>query len=101
MTPEESHVCRNTSEKSTTPEESNVLKLIDDAMSFTFDLSEVVASMCIFLQTCDACLFCQVNLWHQSTLKHIGIKYISQWYYCIAPRAFRIHFASSSGLIPL
>jgi len=71
MTPKESHVCRNTSEKSTTPEESNVLKPIDDAMPFTFDLSEVVAGMCIFLQTCDAS-----GIGHQSELKHNDPMYI-------------------------
>jgi len=77
MTPEESHVCRNQSEKSTTPEELNVIKLIDDAMR----------------QPCAA----PDEAWrigHQSIRKHISIKYISQWYDLTGFNFFYLNFAT-------
>ncbi|MPM12231.1 hypothetical protein SDC9_58583 [bioreactor metagenome] len=59
--------------ESTTPEESNVLKILNDMKPFIFDLSEVVVGISSFVQTCDACLFVRKT-------SGIGLKYISRWY---------------------
>ena len=55
--------------ESTTAEESNVLKILNDMEPFIFDRSEVVVGIRSFLKTCDASGI-GLNIFHD------GIRYL-------------------------